>query len=427
MPHMASTRYALGRSGWVVAALAAVRVAVPLLVLAGAAVPGLPVYDYDGLTGDATGFYAAVRELLAAWTRFPAPVVGAVALSVAAGGVALGLWWRRNARARPWVVVAASVLAAAVACLAISRIDPPGAAVIGWPLVWSVPLLPYRALGLPLGPDGAYVVAVALSLAANAAAVVATAYLGLFATGRRSVAVVAAGLVALWPFGAGALLGDSAWENGTWVVEAGLAAYTEPLSTALVVGALVLVLAQSRGDVPLALAGAALGLATAVKLTNGLLAAAALLLVVGRVGPRGSLPFALAGLAFVPVVALFWERGYPAILDEDPDAWPDAPFSLSYATSAWTDSQLFTPAVALVLGALVLAGAVALADRWAAALLVTATLVNPVVYSLYWVTAQHPRFMFASLPPAFVLVASALVAGADRARSPGDRVASQAT
>ena len=33
-----------------------------------------------------------------------------------------------------------------------------GAPTIGWPLVWSVPLLPYRALGLPLGPNLAFAV-----------------------------------------------------------------------------------------------------------------------------------------------------------------------------------------------------------------------------------------------------------------------------
>ncbi|MDQ3821879.1 MAG: hypothetical protein M3321_01395, partial [Actinomycetota bacterium] len=50
-----------------VGALAAVRVAIPLAALAasGRALPGLPRYEYDGLTGDATGFYAATREFIA--------------------------------------------------------------------------------------------------------------------------------------------------------------------------------------------------------------------------------------------------------------------------------------------------------------------------------------------------------------------------
>ena len=74
-----------------------------------------------------------------------------------------------------------------------------------------------------------------LTLAALAVATIATAYVGLYATGRRSIGLGAAGIFALWPLVSGQLAGHSAWENGQWNVDVGLHLYTEPLSTALVV------------------------------------------------------------------------------------------------------------------------------------------------------------------------------------------------
>jgi hypothetical protein len=398
MPHIVSTRYALGRSGWVVAALAAFRVVLPLLVLAGVAVPGTPTFEYDGLTGDATGFHAGAREFMASFGRVPLLLAAGTALVALAASVGLV---RLRRRAPGWAIVAACAVVAVVCCVAITQMHAPGAAVVGWPIVWSVPLFPYRALGLD--QDGAYAVAVVLSLAANAVTVVAIAYAGLYATGRRAVALAAAALFALWPLLTGLLAGERAWENGTWAVDAGLAAYAEPLSTALVTVALGLLLSPRLTDVRLALAGAALGIATTVKLTNGLLAAVALALLVARVGPRASLPFAAAGAAFVPVVALYWPKGYPAILDEDPDAWPADPFSLGHAATAWSDSLLFTPVVLLLLVPLATVGALALRRDWPLRLLVPWVLINPLVYSFYFVTELHPRFLFASLPGAFVL------------------------
>lgn len=398
MPHIVRTRYALGRTGWVVAALAGVRVVLPLLVLAGVAAPGTPAFEYDGLTGDATGFYAAAREFMASFGRVPPVVAGATAVAALASSVALV---RLRRKAPSWAIVVTCAVVAIVSCVAITEMHAPGAAVVGWPIVWSVPLFPYRALGLD--QDGAYAVAVALSLAANAVTVVATAYAGLYATGRRAVALGAAALFAFWPLLSGLLGGERAWENGTWAVDAGLAAYTEPLSTALVTVGLALLLSPRLTDVRLALAGGVLGFATTVKLTNGLLAAGVLALLVARVGPRASLPFAAAGAAFLPVVVVYWPKGYPAILDEDPDAWPSDPFALGHAVTAWSDSLLFTPVVLLLLVPLATLGAVALRPAWPLRLLVLWVLLNPLVYSFYFVTALHPRFLFASLPPAFVL------------------------
>jgi hypothetical protein len=382
----------------VVAALAAIRVVVPLLVLAGVAVPGTPAFAYDGLTGDATGFYAAAREFVASFGRVTSVLVVATVLAAVAGSITVA---RLRRRAPAWAIVGCCVVMALVSCVAIAEMNAPGAAVVGWPIVWSVPLFPYRAVGLD--QDGAYAVAVALSLAANAATVVATAYAGLYATGRRAVALGAAALFAFWPLLTGLVGGERAWENGTWTVDAGLAAYTEPLSTALVTVAMALLLSPRLTDVRLALAGGLLGFATTVKLTNGLLAAGALALLVARVGPRASLPFAAAGAAFLPVVAVYWPKGYPAILDEDPDAWPSDPFGLGHVVTAWSDSLLFTPVVLLLLVPLAIVGGLALRTAWPRRLLVLWAAINPLVYSFYFVTALHPRFLFASLPAVFVL------------------------
>src|SRR5918994_5045202 len=70
----------------VVAALAALRTAVPLAALAasGEQLPGLPRYRFVALPGDATGYYAATREFMAAWGRLPSVAVAVLALATAA-------------------------------------------------------------------------------------------------------------------------------------------------------------------------------------------------------------------------------------------------------------------------------------------------------------------------------------------------------
>ena len=156
--------------------------------------------------------------------------------------------------------------------------EPAGAAVVGWPLLWAVPLLPLRVAGV-LDPDLAFAVGFPLSLAANAVSVVAIAHAGCHAAGRRAVGVAAAALFAFWPLLTRPLAGPSAWENGQWNVDVGLHLYTEPLSTALVAVVLALLLAPNLSELRLALAGALAGYATVVKVSNGFLAALALALV----------------------------------------------------------------------------------------------------------------------------------------------------
>ncbi len=294
------------------AALVAVRLAIPLVALAasGHALPGLPRYDFVALTGDATGFYAAAREFMAAWGRLPVGVVALLALVVLSSAVVLVLLWRRRADLRPWLLAGAAAVFGLVVSAAVTQMNESGAAVFGWPLVWSLPMLPYRALGLPLDPDVAFGFGLPLALAANAVTVVATAYVGLHATGRRGVGLLAAALYAFWPLLTGTVAGERAWENGTWTVDVGLALYTEPLSTALTTVALALLLSPGATDLRLAVAGVALSLATVVKLSNGLLAAAVLaLLLLSR---RRAWAFAAGAVSLAPVAIAYWPLGYRA-------------------------------------------------------------------------------------------------------------------
>jgi hypothetical protein len=373
------------------AALVGLRLAIPLVVLAasGHDLPGLPPYDYEPLNGDATGFYAEARELISA-AFGPAGAVAALVL--AAGG---GAAWRLRPR---WTSVAVAALAVSLAaCALVLATEPAGAAVVGWPLLWSLPLLPLRAAGV-LDADLAFAVGLPLSLAANAVSVVAIAHAGCRAAGRRAVGIAAAALFAVWPLLTRPLAGPSAWENGQWNVDVGLHLYTEPLSTALVAVALALLLGSRLDDVRLALAGALLGYATVVRVSNGFLAAAAVLLVALRLGPRRALPLAAAGAAFVPLVAVYWPKGYPKI--------PDVPgFSVAQAGRSWSESLLFEPRVLLVLLPLAVLGLAAV-SHFAAALLGVSIATNAAFYTFYEHTHLHPRFLYATLPALFVLEAA---------------------
>jgi len=390
------------------AVLVALRLLIPFAALAGAGrdLPGIPRYDYVGLTGDATGFYAATREFLASWERIGLPLVGIAGAMAVASGLLVRAWRRRTV-GRHWLVAWGVLAFALVVSIAVTQMNPPGAAVFGWPLVWSLPMLPYRALGGPLDPDIAFGFGLALSLLANAVTVVATAYVGLYATGRRSIGLGAATLFALWPLLVGVVGGSRAWQNGTWAVDVGLALYTEPLSTALVATAAALLLSPRLNELGLASSGVLLGLATAVKLSNGLLAGVLLILLASRLGVRRTLPYLAGVLSFAPLVAAYWSMGVSAQFDTPGERHP---FSVDYVIRSWTDSLLFTPSTLLVLTPLAIVGTIALRTWWPRAVLVAWALVNPVLYSFYQATPEHPRYMFASLPAVFVLWVAGLAA-----------------
>jgi hypothetical protein len=387
------------------AALAAVRVAIPLVAWA-RDTPGLPHVDRDprdgGLTGDATGFYAATREFMAAWGRMPRPLFALLALAALAGAAALVVVWRRRPELRAWLVPAAVCAAGLVVCVDVAYMEPSGAAVFGWPLVWAVALLPFRAAGA-LTTAVAWDVALVLQLAFVALTVVAVAYVGRNASGRRWVGLVAAAFWTAWPLIVGVVAGHDAWSNGQWEVDAGLHAYSEPLSTLLVATAAAFLLSPELTPLRASLAGCALGLATLTKLSNALLAAAALVLV------RGNRYFLAGAVSLAPLVAVYWPLSYPKLFDNR-NSWPADPFDPAHVVSSWTESSLFSPWTLLVLLPLAVLGAFRIRRPLVYAFL----LINPIFYSFYANTAQHPRFLYASLPFLFTLWAGGVAVLARR-------------
>lgn len=412
-----------GRSWWAaLAALVALRVAIPLvaLVFSGHALPGLPLYRYQPLTGDSEGFYAAAREFISSVGRASRPLLLlAVVACAAACFVAL-----RLRRGSPAARVVALLLPAAVVALALTLpihgMHPPGAAVFGWPLLLSIPLFPLRVVGWA-GPDMAFAVGLAISLVAIAVTVVATAYVGLYATGRRAVGIVAAGLVAAWPLASGQLAGHSAWENGSWTVDVGLALYTEPLSTALVVTSVVLLLRPATGPVGRAAAGLAIGFATVTKLTNGVLGLVLAILVAWRQGVRAATPYAAGALVSVPLLIAYWPKGYVGMFD-GATAAVARPWSIAYVDDAWRDSLVFTPRLLLILAPLLVVGCFVVSDRRVLAVVSAPIVVGAVTYSFYYGTDLHPRFLYSAMPFVFVLEAAgalAVVGAARRRRGRG--------
>ena len=399
------------------ALLVGVRVAIPLATLAfsGHALPGLPAYRYQPLNGDSFVYYAAAREFIASFLRVsPVLILLSVGIVVAASAIGVRCWRGRPRRPAVAILVPAAAVSLALT-LPIHEMRIQGGGTIGWSMLLALPLLPIRAVGLNPSPDVAFAFGLAFSLVAIAVSVVATAYVGLYATGRRSVGLIAAGLLTVWPLVSGQLVGHSAWENGQWNVDVGLHLYTEPLSTALIVLSVAIVLRPATTTAGLAGAGLAAGYATATRLTNGFVGLALALLVAIRRGPREAVPYAIGGLVSAPLVIVFWPKGYIGMFDgKAPPTFH--PWSLSYVGDAWGDSLIFTPRLLLILLPLFVAGCVAIRDRWALAVVLAPIVVNAGIYSFYYVTAIHPRFLYVTLPFVFVLEAAGLLSIADAIR-----------
>lgn len=391
--------------------LAAIRVAIPLAAYSaeGSSLPGMPVFERPardgGLSGDATGFYAAAREFMAAWGRMPRAVLALDALFLLAAAVTVVVLWRRRPPLRPWLAAGALCAFGLVIAVDVHWMKPSGAAVFGWPLVWALALLPIRAFGL--GKHVAWDVGVSLSLVFVALTVAAVAYLGRYATGRRALGLAAAAFWAFWPLLVGVIAGHQAWANAQWEIDVGLHNYNEPLSTLLVTSGAALALSPSLTELRLALAGCALSAATLVKVSNALLAAAALAVVFLRGRLREALPYLAGALSLAPLVGVYWPLSYPKLFD-NPQSWPRDPFDAAHVVTSWTHSSIFYPRTLAILVPLALVGAFALRRPWPLALVVAFLLVNPVFYSFYANTAQHPRFLYASLPELFVLWAGGL-------------------
>lgn len=408
------------RSWWsAIALLVAVRVGIPLAAYAdrGSKLPGIPRFTrpagFGGLMGDATGFYEGAREFMAAWARIPRALFGLDVLFVLAAAAALVLLWRRRPDLRAWLPPAALLAAGLAICLDVRSMKATGAAVLGWPLVWGLALLPLRAAGR-LTPGSAWDVGTALSLVFVALTVVAVAYLGRNATGRRWIGILAAAFWAAWPLLVGLIAGHHAWTNDQWNIDVGLHNYDEPLSTLLVTSAAALLLSPRMTPMRLGLAGCALSFATAVKVSNAIAAGVVLVLVVLRYR-RDALPYLAGALAFAPVVLVYWPISYPKLYG-NPSSWPHDAFDASHVVPSWTHSSIFTPHTLAIVVPLAVIGAFGLSRPWTLALVLAFLLVNPVFYSFFANTADHPRFLYASLPELLALWAVGLGVLGARAR-----------
>jgi hypothetical protein len=166
-------------------------------------------------------------------------------------------------------------------------------------------------------------------------------------------------------------------------------------------------LAPRLTQLRLALAGCALSAATLVKLSNGLLAAAALAIVLLRGRTRDALPYLAGALSLAPLLAVYWPLSYPKLFD-NPHSWPRDPFDAAHVVSSWTHSSIFDPRTLAIVAPLAIVGVLAVRRPWGLALVVAFLLLNPLFYSFYANTAQHPRFLYASLPELFVLWAGGI-------------------
>jgi len=401
------------RTWWgALAALVVVRVAISLAVYAaeGSSLPDVPPFVRPaadgGLQGDATGFYEGSREFMAAWARMPRALLAADAAFVLAAAVAATLAWRRRAAWRPWLVPCACLAIALVLATDIHWMRATGAAVIGWPIVWSLPMLPLRALG-SLDPAGAWDVGTALSLVFVGTTVVAVACLGRNATRSPRLGLLAAAFWATWPLLVGVIAGHTAWMNDQWFIDVGLHNYDEPLSTLLVTAGAAVLLAPRLTPMRLAFGGCVLSYATSVKLSNALVAGVTLAILLLRIGRRRALLYVAGVVSFAPVVLAYWPLSYPTLF-ANRKAWPHDPFDVGHFVSSWTHSSIFDPHTLAIVVPLAAIGAFALKGPWETAVVLAFLLINPLFYSFFANTAEHPRFLYASLPEMFTLWAAAV-------------------
>ena len=371
----------------------ALRVAIPLLVLAAAGhdLPGLPPYDYAPLNGDATGFYAEARELISAAFG---PAGAAALLLLAAGAFAV---WRLR---RSWVAIPVGCLAVSLAAsVLVLDQQTTGAAVVGWPLLWSIPLFPFRVgrrarrrrrvrgraaalarrerghrrrdrLHRPARdgqPRGRHRSGGALrALAAADAAARGNERLGERPVERRRRAppLHRAALDRARrgrdraPARAGARPGPARDGRGAARVRDRRPAFERVL--------------RRRRDRARWRCGS---------------------------GSARTLPAAAAGLAFVPLLAVYWPKGYPTI-DERPRLLARPGRSHLGRLAALRPAHAARPAPARA------ARRSSPSPRWQAALLGAAIATNAVLYTFYEHTHLHPRFLYVTLPALFVLQAA---------------------
>ena len=386
--------------------LSAVRAAVPLIALVfGGALPGFPSYSYQGPRGDASGYIDTSRAIISAGAGFGLllPVLFAV---VVAGALAARWAWRRFPGGRHWVIAGSAALVSCLLAAVILEIDgqaPAGA--VGWPLLLSLALVPFRLVDW-IDNEVAVGVGIGIAIVANAVTIFATAFIGHRVTGSRRIGIAAAALFTFWPFLTWLLLGERTWGNSAWAIEAGLELYTEPVSTACVATGIALTLVRDRPPWAVVTAGIVLGYATAVRPTNIVFAAAAAILFASERDWRSAARFVVGGLAVLPIMLAFLpkKRGYDLALARDQTGQPL--WSNDYLVSTFTDSSVYRPLLLAVLLPVVVVGVLALPSRRIALMLLGGALANAVVYSFFRATWEHPRYLQAGLPALLVLFAA---------------------
>ena len=383
-------------------ALAVVPIVLPLAVLAaspGRLLPGFPSYTYVPLGGDAYGYFSCARRLLSTAIH-DAPVIFAVLVAIAVAGFFAARRWA-DAAARVLIALwAAGLLAALLAYF----VPFTGAAELGWPIITSVLLMPFRIVG-HAGPDNWFGIALVLSIASNLVTVGSAYVIGRRIGLRPVVAFAGAALVSLWPLLA-LLAGHRASLNGTWQNFSGLSAYTEPISTALVTSGLALAIDRKLDDLHAVCAGGLLGLAVLVRAANVLIVACVLVFLVATRQRRSAAFSAAAAAAWAPSVLIYWPKSYPKL---KPPVFPAHPFALSYVSRAWTESYLWRPAVIAVLLPIALLG-MRRAARDVSVLLWACIAATALFYSFYELTPIHPRFLYAVLPLVLVYWAAGAAA-----------------
>lgn len=388
-----------------VAALAVLRI-LPAIVVAvanGRSLPLLPGYAYGPPNGDTYGFYAAAREFISSWRHLSRPVLALAVLILVIVLALAGRVWRRGKRTE--AVTTAAVGLALFTCLGVRQMGFTGAGAVGWPIVWSVPLFPLRVAG-HLGYHAAYYIALVILLACNVVTIVATA-----AIGRRLLpapyALIGPALLVVFPTFMRLVDGTGRVVYGTWLTDSGQIAYSEPLSTALVVVALALIVTRPTNPTAAALAGALAGFSVAVRVSNAPVAAVFFLALALHRRARPVVIYTLTGIGTLTIALAFWSKGYASFPGGKSAQAPYGLFSIHYLRRSWADSAVFDWKMLAILLPLPVLGVVLLRTRIPDAVALAGTVVvTAALYSVYYITALHPRFLLVALPPLFVLAAA---------------------
>jgi hypothetical protein len=403
-----------------VGVLALLRIVPALIVLAanGRSLPAIPGSPYGPPNGDTYGFYAAAREFVSAWAHVSRPLLGLAVLVLVAACMFARRLWRQGSQGVAVAVV--SVAVGLFTAVGVRAMVPTGAGAVGWPIVWSIPMFPLRATG-QLSYHLAYYAGIAILLAANVVTVIATALIARrFAPPR--IALLAPALLVLWPFLMRFVEGTDNIVYGSWLDDQGVALYAEPLSTALVAVAIALVILRTRDERAIAAAGALTGFATAVRISNIMIAAVLGLSILLLRSRRAAALYATACAGMGAIAAAFWSLGYATFSGGKSEQAPSGLFSWHYLLRSWRDSGVFDWKMLVILLPLPLIGAWSLRRRPVELLALAGTIVvTAVFYSAYYITALHPRFLYVALPALFVLATvgvAALSGRSARERAP---------